>query len=582
MVTRKDVIVRLVAPRFYTERDAGTVSTVVHNDLAEAAEFTVRLRVEGGEGGGERKVSIPSRGQQRVDWPVRAPKAGTMKLRAEALSKAESDAMELEVPVKPHGLESVRGASGRVADAWKATLDLPADAPGESASLEVTVASGPISGVLQALPFLAGYPYGCVEQTMSRFLPAVTAGEAMKRLKLPNDVLEKSLPDMVNAGLQRLYGFQHDDGGWGWWKEDPTHPFMTAYALYGLVSARKAGFAVDAETLKRGVQALSQMELTPFALFVLSLAGEDVSHELRTKSPQNAEDLAYLVLAGRKDLAAKLPARPPEAQGSVRTRTAGVVLRALASVDPQDPRVETYVAWLLGERRGPAWYSTLDTAWAVYGLAEAARGARDPEVSIRVNGREAAAAAGRVRLTADALRKGANEIEVTQKGGTLVFASALLRYFSGGEDVAPERGALQVVRKFHRERRKGEKVELEELKPGSSVKVGEEVIVTLQLVSAEPTDYVMIESPIAAGTEPLENEPWGYNWWDSWYGRRELRDDRVSVAATSLGKEERQFSYRLLPTLPGDYHLLPAQAFGMYDPDRRGTSSEFRLRVVDK
>ena len=504
-----------------------------------------------------------------------------MKLLAEALSRAESDAMELVVPVKPHGLESVRVSSGRVADAWKATLDLPADAPGETASLEVTVASGPASAILQALPFLAGYPYGCVEQTMSRFLPAVTAGEAMKRLKLPNEVLEKSLPDMVSAGLQRLYGFQHDDGGWGWWKEDPTHPFMTAYALYGLVSARKAGFPVDPETVKRGVQALSQMEPTPFGLYVLSLAGEDVSRELRTKSPANAEDAAYLVLAGRKDLAAKLPARPPEGPGSAHTRTAGVVLRALASVDPLDPRVETYVIWLLGERRGPAWISTLDTAWAVYGLAEAARGAREPEVTVRVNGREAAAVGGRVRLAGDALRKGANEIEVSQKGGTLVFASALLRYFSGGEDVAPDAVAMRVVRRFHRERRKGDKVELEELKSGSSVKVGEEVLVTLHLESAEPTDYVMIESPIAAGTEPLENEPWGYSWWDSWYGRRELRDDRVSVAATHVGKEQREFSYRMLPTLPGDYHLLPAVAFGMYDPDRRGTSAEFRLRVVD-
>ncbi len=35
VITRKDVIVRLAAPRFYTERDKGTVSTIVHNDLAD-------------------------------------------------------------------------------------------------------------------------------------------------------------------------------------------------------------------------------------------------------------------------------------------------------------------------------------------------------------------------------------------------------------------------------------------------------------------------------------------------------------------------------------------------------------------
>ncbi len=35
-------------------------------------------------------------------------------------------------------------------------------------------------------------------------------------------------------GSKRLGDFQHDDGGWGWWKTDENHPFMTAYALYGL------------------------------------------------------------------------------------------------------------------------------------------------------------------------------------------------------------------------------------------------------------------------------------------------------------------------------------------------------------
>ena len=35
------------------------------------------------------------------------------------------------------------------------------------------------------------------------------------------------------AGLERLYTFQHEDGGWGWWQTDETHPFMTAYVLAG-------------------------------------------------------------------------------------------------------------------------------------------------------------------------------------------------------------------------------------------------------------------------------------------------------------------------------------------------------------
>jgi hypothetical protein len=32
--------------------------------------------------------------------------------------------------------------------------------------------------------------------------------------------LAEVLPAMVELGLQKIYGFQHNDGGWGWWYDD--------------------------------------------------------------------------------------------------------------------------------------------------------------------------------------------------------------------------------------------------------------------------------------------------------------------------------------------------------------------------
>ena len=49
----------------------------------------------------------------------------------------------------------------------------------------------------------------------------------------------------MSEGLHRLYDYQHEDGGWGWWKTDQNHPFMTAYAVYGLLEAQRAGYRVD-------------------------------------------------------------------------------------------------------------------------------------------------------------------------------------------------------------------------------------------------------------------------------------------------------------------------------------------------
>ena len=49
--------------------------------------------------------------------------------------------------------------------------------------------------------------------------------------------------------MDRLYSYQHDDGGWGWWKDDKTDPFMTAYVVDGLTMASGAGYAVDRERI---------------------------------------------------------------------------------------------------------------------------------------------------------------------------------------------------------------------------------------------------------------------------------------------------------------------------------------------
>ena len=50
----------------------------------------------------------------------------------------------------------------------------------------------------------------------------------------------------MQAGLDRLYQYQHPDGGWGWWQTDDSQPFMTAYVLAGLVQAKAAGYDVEA------------------------------------------------------------------------------------------------------------------------------------------------------------------------------------------------------------------------------------------------------------------------------------------------------------------------------------------------
>jgi len=47
-VVKKNVLVRLAAPRFFTERDEVVLSGIVRNDLPEEKAVRIALKLEGG------------------------------------------------------------------------------------------------------------------------------------------------------------------------------------------------------------------------------------------------------------------------------------------------------------------------------------------------------------------------------------------------------------------------------------------------------------------------------------------------------------------------------------------------------
>ena len=94
--------------------------------------------------------------------------------------------------------------------------------------------------LIGATDYLIGFPYGCTEQTMSRFLPDLLVERVLKLHGMSDVKRQEELPRMVRAGLNRLYRFQHSEsGGWGWWEHDSDDAWMTAYVLYGLATAKR-------------------------------------------------------------------------------------------------------------------------------------------------------------------------------------------------------------------------------------------------------------------------------------------------------------------------------------------------------
>src|SRR5205807_4720155 len=85
VVTKKDLLVRLQAPRFFVQKDEVVLSANVHNYLKKEKTATVSLDLSGGTlavlGESTVKVKIPAGSEKRVDWRVSVKAEGAATVR---------------------------------------------------------------------------------------------------------------------------------------------------------------------------------------------------------------------------------------------------------------------------------------------------------------------------------------------------------------------------------------------------------------------------------------------------------------------------------------------------------------------
>ena len=275
-------------------------------------------------GGQTQKVSIPAKGENFVDWRVRAHTTGNAILTAKALTNEESDALEMTLPVLPYGVKQRAAGSGVVfsgagQNQW--AYNYPGNSDAGTRALTVTVAPSVAGTVFDALDYLTSYPWGCTEQTMSSFLPDLIVAQAVDKLHLKSPIDRKTLNDMVKAGLERLETYQHDDGGWGWWPDDPSLVFMTAYVVSGLGQAKDAGYKVEDDRLNKGRAWLQSMlaahpdmipDLRAYVVYALATTGGapkdalDKAWSNRNKLSDEGLALTGLALDAAGDAAPKM------------------------------------------------------------------------------------------------------------------------------------------------------------------------------------------------------------------------------------------------------------------------------------
>jgi uncharacterized protein YfaS (alpha-2-macroglobulin family) len=644
VITRKNLILRLAIPRFFTQGDTATVTGIVHNYLESEKSARISLEAEGVELAGEREqtVSVAKNGEAVVTWQVRAPKIGEAKFTTKALTDEESDALELTAPVQPWGLHLNSALSGSVSSEQAQITEkitLPNDINADATTLRIDLAPSIAGTLMSALDYLAAYPYGCVEQTMSSFLPNILVTQAVKELGLTPPPTSAELEKKIAAGLQRLYQYQHDDGGWGWWQTDETHPFMTAYVVAGLAQAKDAGIPIDEHRLNRGRASLiDQINRNPravadmraYLVYALALSGEvdksfvESLYEARAKFSPNGNALTALTFERLKDPRAQEFVQPivqaAETQGpyawwkSERREmldfssdnsfeTTAYALKALSHLQPKSDLLAKAARWLIDRRSdGYYWSSTEQTATAIFGLMDYLKvsGELKPSytLSVFVNGKNVkeqqiterdVANPLPIVLTAAApdVHAGANEIRIAKSGPGVLYWSASASYYSQEPRPAPVGGMrFNIVREYFKltpETVQGRIVYAESPLAGP-VQSGDIVVARLTVNATEDQSYLQIEDPIPAGFEFIEQENL-YElkqkppWWDFYYTQREFHDDRAAMFMTRFRRGQARLHYLLKAVTPGTFQANPARVLPMYEPARQASTRSVTITV---
>lgn len=654
VLSTKPLIVRVAAPRFFTEKDVVYLKAILHNYTDSEQSLQVDLGVEGlvfqkPEDEGSRTLTLPAKTVTAFEFPVVAKDPGEAKVQLLAKNDKVNDGVELKIPILPYGIADKHWSQGVLAASLpdapasaKTTLALPPRSNPERSSLAVTLDTSFVAQLLGSLSYLVKYPYGCVEQTMSRLLPAIMVAKISADLGLTDPLIERKIPRVIKRGLARIYRMQNSGGGWGWFAQDSQDPFMTAYALYGLLRAREFGIGVEEQVIKDGKGALKKIlnEGVPssssylfgsegtkyFIYYVASLAGipnrpplpaggtqlKPMAQALlaltQLKQGQLKDAQALLMALEREALCEKglchLQQRSTYDDRSV--MATAWTLQALIQGAVENPYLKGGLArWLLEQRRGGRWRHTLETAVALYSLSQYAlelpgtlEGVRaqlwlnqqelekvqfaSPHFVRRLQGcnsGESGCGDGKGLP----LQKGENQLKIVNGLEHKLYYQTEFIAFSTEESIAPTSHGITVSKEYfllkEPPKDRDNQRDYDAQTLPEEIKVGETVGVRITIQCDTDLNYLMIEDPLPSGFEVIQGIKFDSK--AAYTTQMSVRDEKVTLFRTRLKKGEHVFNYGLLPELKGNFYVLPTVAEEMYRPEVRGSGASRVLKVRD-
>ncbi|HKP05077.1 MAG TPA: alpha-2-macroglobulin family protein [Chthoniobacterales bacterium] len=620
----KPLMIEASLPRFGNVGDKLTLRAVLHNNTDAAGEAEVELQLDPTAKAAETKrhLTVPARGSVPIDFPAEFVATGHAQWRWSArfnggqsgeLTDALQSELDVNYPaplvreVQTKRIETNDSELGRVTD--------PQILEGVG-KVDVNVANTRVTEIREALRQLLHYPYGCVEQTTSSLLPWLTVRDL--RAAVPE--LNKSdaeVTEAVSRGIDKLFSMQTSSGGLSYWPGgNEASRWGSAYAGLALALAQRQRFEVPAGEMKKLLGYLSEQlrgtatDATGYrlsdrclAVYALAIAGkpEAAYHDLlfQKRAQLSAEDRALVALAvleskGPKNMVDELlkPAAATDGYldeffGSV-ARENALHLMAWTLHQPASPRVDELAVELFTRRSNGHWSTTQANAWSVLALSTYVRtietGDRNASGEVRWNRAVVPFSVSNSKplMTSSFPIDGggsAEAIRISKTGGKVYTEMTAEARPKLVEQPRQNRG-YTITRRYSKLDDEGK------LGPAENLRVGDRVLVTLDIQVPRRATYLAVADPLPGVFEPINpvfksqevvaGETLGTEWVSDY---NELRTDRALFFADVLYPGQYKLRYLARVISAGDALAPSAKIEEMYHPERMGTTETSRVHT---
>jgi uncharacterized protein YfaS (alpha-2-macroglobulin family) len=252
------VLVRPVTPRFLVAGDHAQLAAVVNNNTSNELQVEVTLQSNGftldDTATASPVITIPAGGRGRVEWWGVADDASSADLLFSVRNAAEGSSGTLDavrvangaLPILRYSTPETFATSGAMDGGGERLelVSLPVSYDVTNGELKLELATSLAGAIVETLKVLDNPRYDCTEPVLSSFFPNLQVYLVLQSFGIEAPELQNQVEGSLQEGVKSLVRRQLVDGSWAWCSGPGSDWTMTAYVLFGLSSAQKAGIAV--------------------------------------------------------------------------------------------------------------------------------------------------------------------------------------------------------------------------------------------------------------------------------------------------------------------------------------------------